>query len=241
MLFFSITVNIILIWIIFGKEWWIRFYCLNSSEQVTPRWGQFQTTSWPVSALLTWACVSSTVLQTLSTSSQSNHLNYTTDQIWIILVNLRNWVLGLGVCRLTTFMSYFTVAVSVFLLLALTLERWDDRHWSGVCGVCFILTSVFEIKEGRIKFMNLNPRALDIWWLWNLCVGIWRRRQSWWHWWWWVSLHSFCVCLLWSTPPQEHSPTRTPPSPPASWSDQMEHTASQCLTLCKTTKNTFKY
>ena len=126
MLFFSITVNIILIWIIFGKEWWIKFYCLNSSEQVTPRWGQFQTTSWPVSALLTWACVSSTVLLTLSTSSQSNHFSYTADQIWIILVNLRNWVLGLGVCRLTTFMSYFTVAVSVFLLLALTLERWDD-------------------------------------------------------------------------------------------------------------------
>ena len=150
MLFFSITVNIILIWIIFGKEWWIKFYCLNSSEQVTPRWGQFQTTSWPVSALLTWACVSSTVLQILSTSSQSNHFSYTADQIWIFL-----WILGTGFLDSGSADSQHSCPTSRWLSLcsssSLSHLKGEMMVWSGVCGVCFILISVFEIKEEGIK------------------------------------------------------------------------------------------
>ena len=95
---------------------------ISLPPQATPACAQCQTTSSQVYLLRTSVCVFSIVLQISPTFSQSKY-SVPTSKDKAIMFPCRTWHLGPLFCTVTNFMSYYTVATSVFSLMAITVER----------------------------------------------------------------------------------------------------------------------
>ena len=50
----------------------------------------------------------------------------------------RNWTFGMGYCRVNNFIAYLSVAVSVFTLMAISIDRFASNSLPGTYTVPFV-------------------------------------------------------------------------------------------------------